>query len=315
MIWVTWKQQRIETLIGGGVLALAALFLLKTGLDMSSAFGSMGLAGCLAQPHPSISCGLNLDAFQSQFAALEYPLYLGLIFMPLLLGLLLAAPFVLELEQGSYRLAWTQSITRERWLLAKLGLIVTGAILAGAALAAVTTWWWTPLTQTGDRLNRNPFELIGVVPIAYTVFAVALCLAAGTLLRRTVAAVGITLAGFLGLRLWIETPQVRYHFLAPLTKTVPLGDDTALARGDYIVDSNVRIPQAILRACGATDPQGVPAAASTRACLAHHGAVQVLTYQTADRFWIFQGIESAIFIGLSAALFGLTIWWVRRRIA
>jgi len=36
-------------------------------------------------------------------------------------------------------------------------------------------------------------------------------------------------------------------------------------------------------------------------------------YQPADRFWIFQGIEAAIFLALALGLVALTILWVRRR--
>jgi hypothetical protein len=312
MIWVTWRQQRLEALIGGVILAMLAAFLFKTGLEMATAFQHSGLASCIVQAAPSQACGLTQQDFIQRFAPLEYPFYQGAIFLPLLFGLLLAAPFVLELEQGTYRLAWTQSITQTRWLLTKLALVVAIATLAGAALAAIATWWWTPLVQLDNRLNRNPFELIGVVPIAYTVFAVALCLAVGTLLRRIVPAIGVTLAGFMALRLWIET-QVRYNYTPPLVKRVPLNAGAGLPRGDYIVENTVHIPPSIMHACtagkGALDDS-----TPVQACLAQHGIVNVITYQPADRFWPFQAIESAIFLGVAAALLVLTVWWVQHRI-
>ena len=37
--------------------------------------------------------------------------------------------------------------------------------------------------------------------------------------------------------------------------------------------------------------------------------------QPENRFWLFQGIESAIFFGLAAALLALAFWWVRTRIS
>ena len=40
-----------------------------------------------------------------------------------------------------------------------------------------------------------------------------------------------------------------------------------------------------------------------------------LVYQPAHRFWAFQGIETAIFLGLAILLLGVTIYWVQRRIA
>ncbi|HET8626043.1 MAG TPA: hypothetical protein VFL91_01400 [Thermomicrobiales bacterium] len=319
MTWVTWRQQRLEALLGGAVLALIALFLLKTGLDLAAAFRSTGLAACLAQSTPAPTCPLSLDAFRQRAIPFEYPLYQGLIFLPLLIGLLLGAPFVLELEQGTYRLAWTQSITRTRWVLVKVGLLVGAAALAGAALAAVTTWWWGPINRIDTRLDRNPFELIGVVPVAYTIFAVALCLAAGTLLRRTIPAVGATLVGFMALRIWIQT-NLRYNYLPPFTKTFPVGTPYGLAQFglqqvDYIVSLKGTVPPAVVMACMQANPGVPPDRPPVQACLAQHGAMQLLVYQTADRFWPFQGIESAIFLGLAAALLALTVWWVRRRVA
>jgi len=51
------------------------------------------------------------------------------------------------------------------------------------------------------------------------------------------------------------------------------------------------------------------------ACAHTHGWLQFVSWQPANRFWTFQGIESLIFFGLAAALLAFTIWWVRRRIA
>jgi hypothetical protein len=44
-------------------------------------------------------------------------------------------------------------------------------------------------------------------------------------------------------------------------------------------------------------------------------AGSVFHYQPADRFWPFQGIESATFLALALALLVAAIWWVRARIA
>src|ERR687884_617852 len=59
---------------------------------------------------------------------------------PGLIGLLFAAPLVHQLEQGTHRLDWTQSITRGRWIAGKLGLAALAAV-AGAAAAKVHGPW------------------------------------------------------------------------------------------------------------------------------------------------------------------------------
>jgi len=320
MMWVTWRQQRLETLIGGTLLALVAAFLLKTGLDIAAGYQHTGAAACVARQARDAGCMVSETAFQDGFGE-TYPVYVWSIFLPLVFGLLLAAPFVLELEQGAYRLTWTQSITRTRWMAIKLGLIVAAAILVGLTLGLLMMWWNAPFDRMGGQLNRNPFELEGTAPMAYTVYAVAVCLVAGTLLRRTVPALALTLVGFLALRIAIEL-RVHAYYLPPLTKAVPLAllaaGQRGVAPGDYIIDQQIpaptdHLPHATMQLCQG----GFPSFNAQMACLAHHapGIHALLTYQPAERFWLFQGIESAIFLVPAVALLALTAWWIKYRIA
>ena len=135
MIWLTWRQQRLEALIGGALLALLAVFLLLTGLDMASTYQRLGVGACLTSH--ATECADVIGAFRNQYGALN-GIAVWLTLLPLLFGVLLAAPFVLELEQGTYRLVWTQGITRTRWVMLKLGLLVAAAVLVALAL---TIWW------------------------------------------------------------------------------------------------------------------------------------------------------------------------------
>ena len=48
-------------------------------------------------------------------------------------------------------------------------------------------------------------------------------------------------------------------------------------------------------------------------CMAAHGYREYLTYQPANRFWAFQGIETGIFVALAAVLLGATFWVLKRR--
>jgi hypothetical protein len=45
------------------------------------------------------------------------------------------------------------------------------------------------------------------------------------------------------------------------------------------------------------------------------GAVNLEVFQPAGRFWLFQGIEAALFVVLAALLLLAAVGWVRRRIA
>ncbi len=44
-----------------------------------------------------------------------------------------------------------------------------------------------------------------------------------------------------------------------------------------------------------------------------HGILATVLYQPADRYWLFQGIEAAIFLTVAVALLALTVGLVRQR--
>ena len=58
------------------------------------------------------------------------------------------------------------------------------------------TWWSSPdnALQPTD-FQPGQFDIMGIVPVAYALFAVALGIGAGALLRRTLPALAVTLGG------------------------------------------------------------------------------------------------------------------------
>jgi hypothetical protein len=130
--WVSWRLQRTETLIALGILALLTALLVPTGISMANAYHQDGLGACLTI-NPDPSCANAIADFQTSFQSL-WNLANFFTLVPGLIGVALAAPFILDLEHGTYRLAWTQSITRGRWLAGKIGLPVIAALLASGVL-------------------------------------------------------------------------------------------------------------------------------------------------------------------------------------
>ena len=100
---------------------------------------------------------------------------------------------MLELDTGTYAVAWTQSISPRRWLTTRLGLILIGSAIAGLLGAGLAGWWRHSFDQLDGRMNAGVFDLEGIVPFAYTLFAAAAVIAIGSLTRRTGLAVA---AGF-----------------------------------------------------------------------------------------------------------------------
>ena len=101
---------------------------------------------CATAPNPV----LNVDT------PLQSALPFIVILAPALIGLFFGAPLIArELETGTFRLAWTQSVTRRRWLAVKLGLVGLAAMAIGGLLTWMVDWWASPL----DAVNQNRFDL------------------------------------------------------------------------------------------------------------------------------------------------------------
>jgi hypothetical protein len=335
MTWVTWRQSRIEMFIFAAALAAVAMFLIWTGLDIRSHFDSLGIASCLANDEPSGTCEQAIESFSNRVNDFTN-LANWFVLFPALAGVLVAAPLVLDLEQGTYRLGWTQGVTRTRWLAVKIATGVAILTVVSLALVVLWRWWGKPLFSSDEQLVMSQWDATifdsRAVLISYTVFAFALCVAVGSIFRRSIAAFGIALVGFVGVRVLIET-EFREGFLTPLKSMndalTPRGD---FGRGAWVIESGPSdkygnlLPwnDPVVQECfgikrvlaEAPSPEQVNAAmeAQTR-CIRDHDIYMTTIYHPASRFWIFQGIESAIFLGLSAILLGLTFYWVTRRIA
>ena len=98
MIWVTWRQQRTEAVIAALLLVFAAVVLVPTGLNISSAYDHDGVAACLASP--TRDCGDTVELFASRWEQIVN-LVAWFNLLPGLIGVLLAVPLVLELEHGT----------------------------------------------------------------------------------------------------------------------------------------------------------------------------------------------------------------------
>jgi len=335
MIWLTWRQHRQQALAGAIGLGLLALFLLATHAGMASTFRSTGLASCLA--HPGRDCGSLTQSFDQRYHSLQFLAALFLV-IPMLVGLFWGAPLVArELEQGTHRLVWTQSVTRRRWFFSKVALVAGGAVIGAAAFAAIVSWW-TGLFVRADANRFSPgiFDIRGIVPVAYILFALALGVLVGTLIRRTLPAMAVTLGGFIAVRVLV-TLFARTHYLAAKMVTAPLSagrggfkfgfDDPAgawilkqvtLDRAGAIASPGVGFDLNFLSArCPGLIPRpgALPTQANLASCVHRLGLHFVTTYQPASRYWAFQGIEFGIYVALAAALFLAAGWVVRRRLA
>jgi hypothetical protein len=236
VIWVTWRQHRSQLLTIAAVLAVSALVLWITGTGIASTFRTTGLSACLASP--GRDCSALQDALTSRYAHLQNLIPLFLI-LPGMVGVFLGAPLVArELEQGTHRLAWTQSITRGRWIGVKLAVLGGATVVGSALFTLILTWWSRPLVAaSGSALTPGPFDLRGIVPVAYALFALALGLFFGVVLKRTVAAMASTIGGYVAVRTAVVV-WLRPHFAAPATLSYAgLGSGPAGGYGDWVLST------------------------------------------------------------------------------
>jgi ABC-type transport system involved in multi-copper enzyme maturation permease subunit len=255
------------------------------------------------------------------------------IVVPLIIGVLWGAPLVAhEAETGTVNFAWTQGITRSRWLLVKAGWLLLAAALWGAAVSALVTFWSGPVNaMRGGQFSGAFFDTQGLVPVGYAVFATALGIAAGALLRRTLPAIAVTFGVFIGVRLLFDS-AIRPHLMPAVTTLVSMTSTwsppgiawvfgtTVISRTGQVLNSgygNNGIP--ISAACARFFPSnpkafagsGNPAAAAL-SCMQSAGYRQLISYQPGWRYWPFQGIETGIYLLLAAALVAVA-WYVLRR--
>ncbi len=345
MMWLTWRQFRAQSWGTLAILALLAGVLAVTGLNLAHLYDTVGVPACQAHA----DCGALANGFLNQFGAGVYKGVLDgtvavLLVAPAIIGAFWGAPLVTrELDAGTFRLAWNQSITRTRWLAVKLGFIGLAAMVTAGLLSLMTTWWGSPIerasqlaaSRNGSSANNwfTPvlFAAHGIVPIGYAAFAFVLGVTAGILIRHTVPAMAATLAVYAGVQIAVPL-WIRPHLIAPLRQTSPLSPAginglTVGQNGRMSVFPGVNHPGAWIISNQAITPAGhvftgpaTPAcessAGSFQACQASLGRLhlrQVVVYQPASRYWPFQWYETGIFLVLALVLAGFCVWWIRQR--
>src|SRR3569623_848443 len=195
MTWMSWRQLRGGALAALAILASIVVVLGLTGVHLSNLYSDYKTCS-----------GFTCDSsFNAGIRSYHHVKLIGalLIVVPALAGVFWGAPLVArELETGTFRLAWAQSVSRDRWLANRLAVSGLATALAVGTLTFAFSWWAIPFDRLGhNRLDPSIFAQRGIVPVAYALFAFALGVAAGTVLRRTLAAMGVTLVGFTAARL------------------------------------------------------------------------------------------------------------------
>jgi hypothetical protein len=294
MIWVTWRQHRVQAramLILTAVIAIGAV---GVGAWMRSTFNSDGLGSCLARSGGA-DCGAAIADFSRQFnLGPTLPFSILLVALPGILGAAVGAPLLgQELERGTWQLAWTQTVPRTRWLAIKLVLIIAGLVAFGAVISTVATWAWSPLDRVSFRLTPPAFNFEGVTLTCSLLCAFGLATLAGLLLRNTI---GAAVAGYFS---W-EVPSVINALLVPL----------------HFLGSTARVA-CTGKACATAGTNSTPPVTGNLGDLVfgvtRSGNHLLVSYMPASRFWTLQLISGGLYLAVGAAALATAVWLLRRR--
>ncbi|GAA2588286.1 ABC transporter permease subunit [Actinomadura fulvescens] len=225
MIWLTWRQFRAAAAMTAAALAALATVLALTGPGMADDYSS-GIATCTTQAN---GCSNYLQSFFHDHQVPFLAVTAIVLVLPAVIGLFWGAPLIArELEAGTHRLVWNQSITRDRWLAVKLLLVGLASMTTAGLGTLAVTWWSGPIDKAAaanspgfPRMGPLLFDARGIVPIGYAAFAFALGVTIGILIRRTLPAMAITLTVFAAVQVAMPL-LVRPHLIPPVTATVQL---------------------------------------------------------------------------------------------
>jgi hypothetical protein len=313
MVWVTWRQHRVQVLVAAAFLVVAGGLLLAHWLRTDSVVSAFD-AGSVGQS----------DAFGAQFGQVSSLLRWSVV-VPALIGLFWGTPVLArEYERGTHLLAWTQSVPRQSWFAVKLGGLGAAVTVAGLAFGFAMHAWAGQFPSTvraaGPLANLDLFVVTGIVPAAWWLFGFMLGVATGAVLRKLLPAMAVTLAVFIAAYAGMTMSDVRLHYATP----VHLTDSAPVVRGDNPVEINIppgaeaQLPAgALLVAHGWLDERGTPLTGNEQwscayesdflGCMRNKEYTWFADYHPADRYWRFQLTESGLLLAASLAL-GFVVW-------
>jgi hypothetical protein len=336
VIRFAWLQSRTQTLASFALLAALAVATAITGVQLSHLYGS--LVG-----HCHSNCGFAMTEFLSHGHFMDHVLTTVGQIVPVLIGIFWGAPLLSrELEAGTFRLVWTQGVTRARWLVTKLALAGLAAVILAGLLTLTITWWYRVL----DPLTTNQYAVFDsrdIAPIGYALFAFAAGALIGAIVPRTVPAMATTIGVYAAARVAV-TLWVRPRLLPPSHQSVALsrgmlgfkvtpvgstltidsqgsGPTNSWTLSSHLVTSSGhavtsgQVESFVHQRCPAVS---IPSsgASGDQTCLSQ--AVRffriLVTYQPAGHYWTLQWLETGVFFALALAALAGCCWWVTRRI-
>lgn len=232
--------------------------------------------------------------------------------LPVILAVFLGAPLIAaDQEHGTARLVTTQSVSRGRWVTAKLAWCYGAVLVTGALLSALFTWWWKPYRSVfpSQWSEGTIFDNTGPVLPALCLFLTAVGVTVGLLLRRVLPAMAVTFV--LSFFLELVWDRLRSSLAPSRMLTYPLDADLpARLNESYELDRWVGSADGRLYGWGLCAEE---TEAASNACVKEHGIVNnVMEYLGFDQMPAMQWTGAGILLAAALALTAFTVWRVSR---
>lgn len=328
MIWLGWRRQRFLLLSALGASIVLVVWMVLVAHWYQDASHALAHTRCL----PGSGLCQNLygavTSSTTQATVIAAVLYAA----PCLLGIVLGAPLVAaEIERRTNRLVWTQSISRRKWLIIKWALVAVAVVALVSVFQLITQWWTGQIVFRGlensqiptsgtNRIQRSVFGITGVVPVAYSLFALVLGTALGAVLRRTAWAVLATVAAYAAAA-WLMITWVRQHLATTAFFPYPTSQNQqALSTPPPVgwpVGFGYRVIPGKEHLLGGSSLNAVVSrcqisGSDLNECATAHGVQFGRFYQPSSHYWALQWTEAGVYVAAAIALLGVTIWAVRR---
>lgn len=212
-----------------------------------------------------------------------------------------------ELESGTAQLAWTQSVSPVRWLVAKLA--VPAALLASGTLLLTLLHRLLWSSDSVLRLSYDSrswfhgatFEANGTLATAYALLGLAVGVLVGLLQRRALPALATAVVGLAAL-------MTALGWLRPQLWPV----ETLTDKNDYPPYIGMVVGEGALTSTGARVPD--PYCVGNTKCLAEHDIVGFYRdYHPSSHFWPLQLVETGIVLAVAALAVLIAFRLLRRR--
>jgi ABC-type transport system involved in multi-copper enzyme maturation permease subunit len=325
MIWVSWRRQRAQLIALFALLVVGAGVITLLRSNMIDAINSSQLAQCVTQAITECAAPAEAQkAFRTEWATPFLTAQLLITGLPALIGVFIGAPlFARELEQGTHVLAFTQSVSRTKWMFSKLVIALVPALIVLVVLQHLVSRWLSAAGALGPRLNGSfnavNFGIDHVSPVGYALFAFALGTFIGVVSRRTLVAMTAGLGVFVVLRFALSELVYR---LVPTQRveiaqgeTLKVHDDGSLVIELGDLDAAGRpVPgdrvQSVIQACkGKSTTQEEFLACLPQSGLARKYAVFIPESQA----WQAHLVDASIYGVLAVLLLTGTAWALRRQ--